>query len=107
MLIALEGFGLGDWLDGACIIALGVLGIGSMGFALLLGLFGWVCSLLPDYWIGLLRALLVFSFWVAFAFGGCSRHFGCCRLWSALDTWVCYDCWVVGPVLALVGEVGD
>lgn len=38
MLIALGGFGLGGWLDGVCIIALGVLVIGSMGFALLLGL---------------------------------------------------------------------
>ena len=102
MLIALGGFGVGDWLSGVCIIALGVLGIGLMGFALLLGLFGWVCSLLDWVAQGIIDIFVLggFRLW------GCSRHFGCCRLWGALDTWVCYGCWVVGPFLALVGRSG-
>ena len=102
MLIALGGFGVGDWLSGVCIIALGVLGIGLMGFALLLGLFGWVCSLLDWVAQGIIDVFVLggFRLW------GCSRHFGCCRLWGALDTWVCYGCWVVGPFLALVGRSG-
>jgi hypothetical protein len=102
LLIALGGFGVGDWLSGVCIIALGVLGIGLMGFALLLGLFGWVCSLLDWVAQGIIDIFVLggFRLW------GCSRHFGCCRLWGALDTWVCYDCWVVGPFLALVGRSG-
>ncbi len=66
MLIALGGFGVGDWLSGVCIIALGVLEIGLMGFALLLGLFGWVCSLLD--WVA--QGIIDVLFWVAFAFGG-------------------------------------
>ena len=102
MLIALGGFGVGDWLSGVCILALGVLGIGLMGFALLLGLFGWVCSLLDWVAQGIIDVFVLggFRLW------GCSRHFGCCRLWGALDTWVCYGCWVVGPFLALVGRSG-
>ena len=102
MLIALGGFGVGDWLSGVCIIALGVLGMGLMGFALLLGLFGWVCSLLDWVAQGIIDVFVLggFRLW------GCSRHFGCCRLWGALDTWVCYGCWVVGPFLALVGRSG-
>jgi hypothetical protein len=102
LLIALGGFGVGDWLSGVCIIALGVLGIGLMGFALLLGLFGWVCSLLDWVAQGIIDIFVLggFRLW------GCSRHFGCCRLWGALDTWVCYGCWVVGPFLALVGRSG-
>jgi hypothetical protein len=102
LLIALGGFGVGDWLSGVCIIALGVLGIGLMGFALLLGLFGWVCSLLDWVAQGIIDVFVLggFRLW------GCSRHFGCCRLWGALDTWVCYGCWVVGPFLALVGRSG-
>ncbi len=73
-----------------------------MGFALLLGLFGWVCSLLDWVAQGIIDIFVLggFRLW------GCSRHFGCCRLWGALDTWVCYDCWVVGPFLALVGRSG-
>ena len=102
MLIALGGFGVGDWLSGVCILALGVLGIGLMGFALLLGLFGWVCSLLDWVAQGIIDVFVLggFRLW------GCSRHFGCCRLWGALDTWMCYGCWVVGPFLALVGRSG-
>jgi hypothetical protein len=102
LLIALGGFGVGDWLSGVCIIALGVLEIGLMGFALLLGLFGWVCSLLDWVAQGIIDVFVLggFRLW------GCSRHFGCCRLWGALDTWVCYGCWVVGPFLALVGRSG-
>jgi hypothetical protein len=102
LLIALGGFGVGDWLSGVCILALGVLGIGLMGFALLLGLFGWVCSLLDWVAQGIIDVFVLggFRLW------GCSRHFGCCRLWGALDTWVCYGCWVVGPFLALVGRSG-
>ena len=102
MLIALGGFGVGDWLSGVCILALGVLGIGLMGFALLLGLFGWVCSLLD--WVA--QGIIDVFFLGGFRLWGCSRHFGCCRLWGALDTWVCYGCWVVGPFLALVGRSG-
>ena len=103
MLIALGGFGVGDWLSGVCIIALGVLGIGLMGFALLLGLFGWVCSLLDWVAQGIIDVFVLggFRLW------GCSRHFGCCRLWGALDTWCAMAVGLLGRFWLWWGEVGD
>ena len=60
MLIALGGFGPGDWLDGVCIIALGGFGLGDW--------LDGVCFIDRVVWLGLFLTGL-----------GCSGHYWCFR----------------------------